>query len=248
MYVVSSTSMKEVAKTALNAAIKEIEELGELFIEDQFRHIVVSELNKKSTIGGNFKAGNSYPKIVLEFMWKKGGKKMDIAILGSSTKGKTDRYSYKKDEPQPLAVELKVSSSKSGISEDVRRVRRFLSPGGKSTFKNGMVLVGSKTSYRPKSNAISSTQTGFLFGCIGDDNKPFIKWLKRPDDSKKTTTKKKSTKKTNKKTTATKKSTSQKQLRCQAIRKSDGKRCQDPVPANRKKYCSYHSKRKNRKK
>ena len=99
--MVSSTSMKEVAKTALNAAIKEIEELGELFIEDQFRHIVVSELNKKSTIGGNFKAGNSYPKIVLEFMWKKGGKKMDIAILGSSTKGKTDRYCIRRMNPNP---------------------------------------------------------------------------------------------------------------------------------------------------
>lgn len=249
--MVSSTAMEEVARAALNAAKKEIEELGELFIEDQFRHIVVSELNKKSTINGNFKAGNSYPKIVLEFMWKKGGKKMDIAILKSSTKGKKDRYSYKKDDPQALAIELKVSSNKKAIAKDISRVRKFLSPGGKSTFKNGMVLVGSPTKFRPQPNNISDKKTGFLFGCINENGTDLvIRWLKRPDDSKKTTKNKKNTKKktTKRNTSTNKKSTSQKQLKCQAIRKSDGKRCQDPVPANRKKYCSYHSKRKNRKK
>ena len=244
--MVSSTAMEEVARAALNAAKKEIEELGELFIEDQFRHIVVSELNKKSTINGNFKAGNSYPKIVLEFMWKKGGKKMDIAILKSSTKGNKDRYSYKKDDPQPLAIELKVSSSKKAIAKDVSRVRKFLSPGGKSTFKNGMVLVGSRTKYRPQPKNISTTKTGFLFGCIAENGTDLvIEWLKRPEDSKKTTKKKKTTKRN---ASANKKSTSQTQLKCKAIRKRDGKRCQDPVAANRKKYCSYHSKKKNRKK
>ena len=243
--MVSSTAMEEVARAALNAAKKEIEELGELFIEDQFRHIVVSELNKKSTINGNFKAGNSYPKIVLEFMWKKGGKKMDIAILKSSTKGNKDRYSYKKDDPQPLAIELKVSSSKKAIAKDVSRVRKFLSPGGKSTFKNGMVLVGSRTKYRPQPKNISPTKTGFLFGCIAENGTDLvIEWLKRPEDSKKTTKKKKTTKRN---ASANKKSTSKKPLRCKAKRK-DGKRCQNLVAANGRKYCSIHSKRKNRKK
>lgn len=243
--MVSSTAMEEVARAALNAAKKEIEELGELFIEDQFRHIVVSELNKNSTINGNFKAGNSYPKIVLEFMWKKGGKKMDIAILKSSTKGNKDRYSYKKDDPQSLAIELKVSSSKKAIAKDVSRVRKFLSPGGKSTFKNGMVLVGSTTKYRPQPKNISTTKTGFLFGCIDKNGTDlFIRWLKRPEDSKKTTKKKKTTKRN---ASANKKSTSNKPSRCKAKRK-DGKRCQNPVAANGRKYCSIHSKGKNRKK
>ena len=181
--MVTYAGMEEVALATLNAAIKEIDELGKLFIEDQFRHIVVTELNKNTKISGNFKGGNSYPKIVLEFMWKKGGNKMDIAILGKSTKGKSDRYSYAKTNPQPLAIELKVSKDKKGIRKDVTRVRNFLRPGGKSTFRNGMVLVGSKTAYRP-TGTISSTKSGFLFGCIGDDNKPLLLWLDKPKPPK----------------------------------------------------------------
>jgi hypothetical protein len=234
--MVSHAAMKEVAETTLKSAIKEIDELGNLFIEDQFRHIVVSELNKKTTIRGNFKPGDSYPKIVLEFMWKKGGKKMDIAILGSSTKGKSDRYSYAKTNPQPLAIELKVSKDKKDIAKDVVRVKRFLLPGGKSTFKNGMVLVGSKTAYRPSAATISSTQTGFLFGCISDDNKPFILWLKRPKPPKKQI----------KKRNARKKSTST-VYNCQAKRKSNEQICRENCGGNRTKYCYYHKDAKNRK-
>ncbi|MBI20114.1 MAG: hypothetical protein CMB73_06015 [Euryarchaeota archaeon] len=221
--------MKEIAKSTLESAIKENDELGSLFIEDQFRHIVVSELNKKTTIGGNFKPGDSYPKIVLEFMWRKGGKKMDIAILSNSTKGKSDRYSYPKNNPQPLAIELKVNGKKEGVSRDVTRVRNFLKPGGNSTFKNGMMLVGSKTDYRPRPDAISSKETGFLFGCIGEDNKPFIRWLKRPQSKKKKGTKMKTNK------------SSPKVYKCEAKWIRSGKICGDPCGGRRTKYCAYHS-------
>ena len=183
--MVTYGAMKEVADSVLKSAIKEIEELENLFIEDQFRHIVVRELDKNSKIDGKFKPGNSYPKIVLEFMWKKGGRKMDIAILGSSTKGKSKRYSYPKHNRQPLAIELKVNGDEKKIRQDVSRVLQFLNPRGNSTFKNGMVLVGAKTKYRPSKEMISSTQTGFLFGCIDDKDKPYISWLKKPESKKK---------------------------------------------------------------
>jgi len=232
--MVSHTAMREIAEFALKSAIKENDELGSLFIEDQFRHIVVSELNKNTTIGGNFKPGDSYPKIVLEFMWKKGGKKMDIAILSSSTKGKSDRYSYPKNNPQPLAIELKVNGKKEGVSRDVTRVRNFLKPGGKSTFKNGMMLVGGKTDYRPRSDVISSEKTGFLFGCIGDDNKPFIRWLKRPQPPKKNGR----NKKTNK--------SSPKVYKCEAKWIKSGEICRKPCGGRRTKYCKYHSSPSNR--
>lgn len=227
--------MEEVALATLNSAIKEIDELGKLFIEDQFRHIVVTELNKNTKISGNFKEGNSYPKIVLEFMWKKGGNKMDIAILGNSTKGKSDRYSYAKTNLQPLAIELKVSKDKKGIRKDVTRVRNFLRPGGKSTFKNGMVLVGSKTAYRP-TGTISSTKSGFLFGCISDDNKPLLLWLDKPKPPK-----------TQSKPEKTRKS-SKKHYKCQAKYKKNGLICGKNCGGNRTKYCNYHKDRKNRKK
>ena len=45
--VVSNKSMLVVARESLKIAKREYEELGNLFIEDQFRHIVVSELKKK---------------------------------------------------------------------------------------------------------------------------------------------------------------------------------------------------------
>lgn len=183
--MVTHRGIKEVADSVLKSAIKEIGELENLFIEDQFRHIVVRELDKNSKINGKFKPGNSYPKIVLEFMWKKGGRKMDIAILGSSTKGKSKRYSYPKHNPQPLAIELKVNPDVKKIRQDVSRVIQFLNPRGNSTFKNGMVLIGAKTKYRPSKDMISSTQTGFLFGCINDNNKPYICWLKKPESKKK---------------------------------------------------------------
>ena len=183
--MVTHRAMKEVADSVLKSAIKEIGELENLFIEDQFRHIVVKELDKNSKINGKFKPGNSYPKIVLEFMWKKGGRKMYIAILGASTKGKSKRYSYPKHNPQPLAIELKVNGDVKKIRIDVSRVIQFLNPRGNSTFKNGMVLVGAKTKYRPSKDMISSTQTGFLFGCINENNKPYICWLKKPERTKK---------------------------------------------------------------
>jgi len=233
--MVTYAGMEEVALATLNAAIKEIDELGKLFIEDQFRHIVVTELNKNTKISGNFKGGNSYPKIVLEFMWKKGGNKMDIAILGKSTKGKSDRYSYAKTNPQPLAIELKVSKDKKGIRKDVTRVRNFLRPGGKSTFRNGMVLVGSKTAYRP-TGTISSTKSGFLFGCIGDDNKPLLLWLDKPKPPK-----------TQRKPKKTRKS-SKTQYKCQAKYKKSGLICGKNCGGNRTKYCNYHKDSKNRKK
>jgi hypothetical protein len=228
--------MKEIATTSLKSAIKEIDELAKLFVEDQFRHIVVSELNKKSTIRGKFKAGSSYPKIVLEFMWKAGGKKMDIAILSGSTKGKSDRYSYAKSNLQPLAVELKVNRGKKEIAKDVSRVKNFLKPGGKSTFKNGMVLVGSKTAYRPRSDSISPTATGFLFGCIDDNDKPYICWLKKSEIKKKKSKKSKS------------KKSNSKNYTCKAKRKSDGKICRKECGGRRTKYCYYHKVSVNRKK
>lgn len=233
--MVSHTAMRDIAEITLKSAIKENDELGSLFIEDQFRHIVVSELNKKTTIGGNFKPGDSYPKIVLEFMWEKGGKKMDIAILSSSTKGNSDRYSYPKNSPQPLAIELKVNGKKEGVSRDVTRVKSFLKSGGESTFENGMILVGSKTDYRPRSNAISSTKTtGLLFGCIGEDNKPFICWLNRPQPPKK----KGRNKKTNK--------SSPKVYKCEAKWIRSGKICRKLCRGRRTKYCKYHSSPSNR--
>lgn len=226
--MVSYTAMEEVATEVLKAAVIEIEELGKLFIEDQFRHIVVTELNKNADILGKFVPGGSYPKIVLEFMWKKGGNKMDIAILGSSTKGKSDRYSYAKTNPQPLAIELKVSKDKKSIKKDVGRVKQFLRPGGKSTFKNGMVLVGSKTDYRPSETTISETKSGFLFGCIGDDNKPLLVWLNKPQPPKP----KKKARKT--------KTVQNNQSKCQAKYKRDGRVCTKDLTGKQRKYCTYH--------
>lgn len=234
--MVSHTSMEEVANAVLESAVKEIEELGRLFIEDQFRHIVVTELNKNTNISGNFTPGGSYPKIVLEFMWKKGGNKMDIAILGSSTKGKSDRYSYAKTNPQPLAIELKVSKDKTSIKKDVSRVRNFLRPGGKSTFKNGMVLVGSKTDYRPSETTISATKSGFLFGCIDNNDQPLLLWLNKPQPPKP----KKKSRKTQR--------AQNNQSKCQAKYKRDGRVCGKGLTGKQRKYCTYHKDSKKRRK
>lgn len=184
--MVTFSAMKEVAETVLKSAVKEIEELEDLFKEDQFRHIVVRELDKNSNINGKFKPGNSYPKIVLEFRWsRRKSVVVDIAILNNSTKGKSSRHSYTKENIQPLAIELKTNgSSQKDIAKDVERIGKMLKSQG-ATFKNGMVLVGSQTRYEPSEELKSSTQTGFLFGCIDKNNKPFTCWLKKPESKKK---------------------------------------------------------------
>lgn len=184
--MVTHRAMKEVADSVLKSAVKEIEELEVLFKEDQFRHIVISELHKHKNVTAKFKPGNSYPKIVLEFRWNRGKNRVvDIAILKNSTKGKSRRHSYPKENVQPLAIELKTKgSSQKDISEDVERIGKMLKSQG-ATFENGMVLVGAQTKYRPSKEMISSTQTGFLFGCVNDKNKPYICWLKKPESTKK---------------------------------------------------------------
>ena len=184
--MVTHKAMKEVADSVLKSAIKEIEELEDLFKEDQFRHIVISELHKHKNINGKFKPGNSYPKIVLEFRWSRGNPVVvDIAILKNSTKGKSRRHSYPKENVQPLAIELKTKgSSQKDISKDVERIGKMLKSQG-ATFENGMVLVGAETKYWPSPEMISSTKTGFLFGCIKNNNKPETCWLKKHESTKK---------------------------------------------------------------
>ena len=183
--VVSNKSMLVVARESLKIAKREYEELGNLFIEDQFRHIVVSELKKKrkrNDIKCFFGQGSKYPKIVLEFMWKKGGKKMDIAILKKSTKGQEKRHRYSKKNPQLLAIELKVNpgTRNSGIKSDLTRMRKMLRTGGESTFEKGMFLYGAKTAYKPRNDYISHKESGFLFGKIDEDGKIKTYWLKNP--------------------------------------------------------------------
>ena len=238
--MVTHTALKKVAIASLKSAWEEFEELGPLFLEDQFRHIVLNELHKNSSIGGKFTAGAKYPKIVLEFMWKSGGSKMDIAVLSISTKGKTSRYSYPKSNPQPLAIELKVKGAKAPIQSDINRVKGFLKPGGKSTFLNGMILVGCKTDYRPSPAMISSTSTGLLFGCVKDNGEPFVCWLNKPAVK---AGKKKKKKKKKKAGDANRKIP----YLCKARWKSDGKVCQKECGGSRTSYCGYHTKPKNRK-
>ena len=214
--MVTHEAMEKVARASLKSAWKESEELGSLFKEDQFRHIVLNTLHNNASIGGQFTVGAKYPKIMLEFKWTKKGKSMDIAVLSKSTKGKPSRNSYPKSNPQPLAIELKIKGAKAPIRKDIERVKKFLKPGGWLTFSNGMVLVGCKTNYRPSPAMISSTPTGLLFGCLEDNGKPFVRWLKKPvvKASKKKRKNKKAPKK-NKGTTR----------RCKS-RKSEGlKRC-----------------------
>ena len=167
-----------IAYDCLLEASKQMEKLGSLWSENQFRYLVMNKLSREGTFGKIGYKSNWHIErsLILECKYKKSTRANPSRIdLVSLKKESLHDPSHKKYWPQPLAVELKINHA-SDVRKDLLDCRNYLSDKGSIRFQWAMLLVASKK--RPLyARPHSRTGSKLLLGYLDEWGDPILEWV-----------------------------------------------------------------------